>query len=126
MKKFRITIAAPAAIVMALALVAGTAVAGTSKKVPFTAKYIGTATTKVDNSIATISASGTGTGTLVGASKISGLGTGDTSQQPCVPFTGTGLIKGTGTTKLSFKVTPGSSSCGDEKGESFAISGHGR
>ena len=41
-----------------------------------------------------------------------------------MPFTGTGLITGTGTTKLSFKVTPGSSACGDEAGESFAIVGH--
>jgi hypothetical protein len=124
-KKFRITIAAPVAVFTALALVAGSAVAGTTaKKLPFTAKYTGTAVTKVTNNIAAISATGTGTGTFVGKSTITGLGSGDTSQQPCVPFTGTGLIKGTGTTKLSFKVTPGSSSCGDEKGESFAISGH--
>ena len=56
MKKFRITFAAPAAIVMALALVAGTAVAGTTaKKLPFTANYKGTATTKIADNIVTIS-----------------------------------------------------------------------
>jgi hypothetical protein len=124
-KMFRTTIAAPVAVIAALALVAGTAVAGTTaKKLPFTANYKGTATTKITNSVAAISATGTGTGTFVGKSSISGLGSGDTSQQPCVPFTGTGLLKGTGTTKLTFKVAPGSSSCGDESGESFAISGH--
>ncbi|HVN62392.1 MAG TPA: hypothetical protein VMT59_14105 [Gaiellaceae bacterium] len=124
MKTFRTTIAAPAAVFAALALVAGTAVAGTAvKKLPFTANYSGNATTKITNSVAAISATGTGTGTYVGKSTISGLGSGDTSQQPCVPFTGTGVLKGTGTT-LTFKVAPGSSSCGDESGENFAISGH--
>lgn len=124
MRKFGITITAPAAVVMAFALVAGSAVAGSAKKVPFTAKYTGTAVTKVTNNIAAISATGKGTGTFVGASSISGLGTADTSVQPCVPFTGTGLITGTGGTKLSFKVTPGSTGCGDEQGEVFSISGH--
>jgi hypothetical protein len=124
MKTFRISIAAPVAVATALAFVVGSALAATPKKVAFTAKYSGTAVTKVTNNIADISATGTGTGTLVGASKISGHGTGDTSVQPCVPFTGTGLITGTGTTKLTFKVIPGSSSCGDEKGEVFSISAH--
>ena len=121
MTKFRITIAAPVAVLTALALVAGTAVAGTSKALPFLATYSGTATTKVANSIATISATGTGTGTVIGKGSVSGLGTGDTSVQPCVPFTGTGLLSGPGG-KLSFKVIPGSSACGDEKGEVFSIS----
>ena len=125
MKTFRITIAAPAAVVIALALVAGSAVAGTAKKtLPFKANYTGAAVTKVTNNIAAISATGTGTGTFVGKSSISGLGSGDTSQQPCVPFTGTGLLKGTGTTKLTFKVAPGSVSCGDDAGEIFQINAH--
>jgi len=122
-KTFRTTIAAPVAVFAALALVAGTAVAGTTvKKLPFTASYTGNATTKITNSVAAISATGTGTGTFVGKSTISGLGSGDTSQQPCVPFTGTGVLKGTGS--LTFKVAPGSMSCGDDSGENFAISGH--
>jgi hypothetical protein len=40
-----------------------------------------------------------------------------------VPFTGTGVISGPGG-KLTFKMTPGSSGCGDEAGETFSISGH--
>ena len=124
MKTFRITIAAPVAVLAALVLVAGTAVAGTTvKKLPFTASYKGAATTKVTDNIAAITATGAGTGTFVGKSKVTGLGAGDTSQQPCVPFTGTGALSGIGT-KLTFKVSPGSSACGDEKGEIFAISGH--
>jgi len=122
-KTFRLTFAAPAAVCAALALVAGSAVAGTAaKKLPFTANYTGNAVTKVTNNVAAISATGTGTGTFVGKSSISGLGAGDTSQQPCVPFTGTGLISGAA--KLTFKVAPGSVSCGDENGEIFSISGH--
>jgi hypothetical protein len=118
---FRVTVAAAALVA---SVVAGGALAGSSKVVPFAASYSGNATTKIADNVATISATGTGKGTFVGASSISGLGTGDTSQQPCVPFTGTGLISGTGATKLSFKVIPGSSACGDEAGEIFAISGH--
>ena len=124
MKTFRTTIAAPLAAFAVLAVVAGTAVAGTTaKKIPFTSSYAGNATTKITNNIAAISATGTGKGTLVGKSSITGLGAGDTSQQPCVPFTGTGKLAGAGTT-LTFKVASGSSSCGDDKGESFTISGH--
>ena len=123
MKTFRTAIAAPAAVLAVLALVAGTAVAGTSKSLPFLANYSGTATTKVTDSIAAISASGTGTATTVGKGSITGLGSGDTSQQPCVPLTGTGVLSGPGG-KLTVKVTPGSSACGDQTGESFAISGH--
>ena len=124
MKTFRTTIAAPLAVLAILAVVAGTAVAGTTaKKLPFTAKYAGNATTKITNNVAAISATGTGTGTFVGKSTVTGLGAGDTSQQPCVPFTGTGKLAGAGTT-LTFKVASGSSSCGDDKGESFTISGH--
>ncbi len=123
MKTFRTAIAAPAAVLAVAALVAGTAVAGTTvKKLPFTGTYTGSATTKITNNVAAISATGTGAATFVGKSSISGLGSGDTSQQPCVPFTGTGVLKGTGT--LTFKVAPGSVSCGDDAGEIFQINGH--
>ena len=104
---------------------AGTAVAGTTaKKLPFTANYKGTATTKIADNVVTINASGAGKGTFVGASKISGLGMGDSSSSPAFPSPAPGQITGTGGTKLTFKVTPGSSACGDEKGEIFSITGH--
>ena len=41
-----------------------------------------------------IAANGTGKGTLIGAGTITGAGTGDTSQQPCIPFGGTGTMTG--------------------------------
>jgi hypothetical protein len=112
---------------VAAALVAGVALAGTTgqtKIVPFTAQYAGTAVVKVTDNVADIAATGTGTGTLIGKSKITGKGTGDTTQQPCVPFTGPGTMAATiGTTKLLFKVAPGSTGCGDEDGQVFSITG---
>ena len=93
-----------------------------SNAIAFTGTYAGKATTQINGSIATISANGTGTGTLIGAGSITGQGTGDTTQQPCIPFGGTGTIKGAAGT-IAFKVAPGASGCGDEGGHHFAITG---
>ena len=119
-------IATAAAVAAAVALVtafASTGVAATPKKtVAFSASYSGTADVKVTDNVADISANGTGSGTLIGASKISGVGKGDTSVQPCVPFSGPGSLVGTGT-KLLFSVVSGSQGCGDEAGQVFSIAG---
>jgi len=116
--------AALVALVSVAAVSAGSALAGTTggtKIVPFTASYAGTAVVKVTDQIADISATGPGKGTPIGAGKVTGVGQGDSSQQPCVPFTGTGSLVGVkGTVK--FKVLPGSTGCGDEGGHSFTIS----
>jgi hypothetical protein len=108
------------------AAVAGAALAGTSattkKSLAFKASFSGTATTQANDNIVAITANGTGTATLLGAAKITGLGKGDTSQQPCVPFNGTGSMKGPGGT-LTFTVNPSSRGCGDEAGQSFTVSG---
>jgi hypothetical protein len=120
--KFRVSILA---LVVAL-VAAATAGAATGKKpilVPFTGTYAGQASTQVNGTTATISATGTGKGTLIGAGSITGQGTGDTSQQPCIPFGGTGTIKGAAGT-IAFKLLPGASSCGDEGGHNFAIVAH--
>lgn len=119
MKRFRISILA--ALVISLVAAAG-ASALASKTVAFSGTYAGQASTKVDGNTATISASGAGKSTI-GAGKIVGNGTGDSSQQPCVPFGGTGTISGTGGT-IAFKVTPGSNGCGDEGGHTFSITAH--
>jgi len=119
----RIGIATVTAAAVAVAAIATSAPAGTSKLVPFTAQYSGTAVVKVTDNVADITASGTGTGTLLPASKISGHGTGDSSQQPCVPFTGPGSIVAANGTKLFFTVIPGSQGCGDEQGQIFSIVG---
>jgi hypothetical protein len=115
--------------VLALACVlatAATAGAATGKKpilVPFTGTYAGQASTQISGTTATISANGTGKGTLIGAGSITGQGSGDTSQQPCIPFGGTGTIKGAAGT-IVFKLAPGGSSCGDEGGHNFAVVAH--
>ena len=122
MKKFRTSILA-----LAIALVAAaTAGAATSAKpvlVAFSGTYAGQASTQVDGTTATISANGTGKGTLIGAGSITGQGTGDTSQQPCIPFGGTGTIKGAAGT-IAFKLLTGASGCGDEGGHTFTITAH--
>jgi len=122
LKKFQFSIVA-LAVVIVTAVAATAALAAAPKKVVFAATYAGNATTKVDGTTATISANGTGKGTPIGAGSITGLGTGDTSQQPCIPFTGTGKMTGSGGT-VTFKVLTGSSGCGDEGGHNFTITSH--
>jgi len=120
MRKFRISLVAVAVV----ALTAATAASALApKNVPFTAKYTGQASAKVTGDVAAISASGTGSGTLIGAGKVTGIGTGDSSKQPCVPFGGTGSMTGAHGL-VAFKLTSGASGCGDEGGHVFAIKGY--
>jgi hypothetical protein len=122
LKKFRIAIVG-LAVVAFTAVTAATALSAAQTKIVFTGKYAGTATTKVDGNTATIGAVGTGSASQIGGGSITGQGTGDTSQQPCIPFTGTGKITGkTGT--ITFKVLSGSSACGDEGGHNFTVTSH--
>ena len=121
MRNFRISLVAVAAA--ALAAAAG-ASALPVKSVPFTANYSGQASTKVDGSLATIAANGTGKGTLIGAGKLVGNGTGDSSQQPCVPFGGLGKMTGVAGTTISFKVATTAQGCGDEGGHVFSLKGY--
>ena len=118
--RFRISLVAVAAAALAAATAAS---ALAPKNVPFSAKYAGQASTKVDGNVASISATGTGSGTLIGAGKITGAGTGDSSQQPCVPFGGTGSMTGA-TGSIAYKLTTGSNGCGDEGGHVFSVKGY--
>jgi hypothetical protein len=120
MHRFRIALAALAAAMLAAA---ATAVAAPSTSVAFVAKYAGQASTKVDGNTATIAATGKGKGTLIGTGTITGNGTGDSSQQPCIPFGGLGKMTGTAGA-ISFKVLTTSNGCGDEGGHTFAIKGY--
>lgn len=110
---------------LAVALPASAMTASAAKKpIAFLATYKGTATTQSSGNVVTIVANGTGAGTaaVLGAGKITGNGTGDSSKQPCVPFNGVGVMSGAKGT-LTFKVNPGSSGCGDEAGQLFSVSG---
>ena len=120
MRKFRISLVAVAAAALAAAAAAS---ALPSTSVPFTAKYSGQASAKVDGNVANISATGKGLATLIGAGKVTGIGTGDSSQQPCVPFGGTGTMTGAHGL-VAFKLTSGASGCGDEGGHVFTIKGY--
>jgi len=127
MRKFSIATGAVAALVATALVVSASALGATShstKVIAFTGTYSGTATTKVTDNVADILASGSGTGTLLGASKLSGKGTGDTSAPDAgIPFQGPGSLVGTAGTKLLFNVLPTSKGIGDEAGQLFAISG---
>ena len=105
-----------------LAVAIAAAASAATKPIAFTAKYSGTATTKTADNVVTINANGTGKGLLLGAGKITGAGTGDSSVRPCVPFIGTGKMSGAGGT-IIFKVKPGTIGCGDEAGQLFSITG---
>lgn len=111
-------------VVLAVAAIAvavvGTADAAKSKSVAFVGNYAGQASTLVNGSTVTISAKGNGKGTLIGAGAINASGTGDSSQQPCVPFGGTGTITGASGV-INFKASPGASGCGDEGGHNFTV-----
>ena len=120
MRTFRVSLVAAAVA----ALVATAAASALPAKIPFTGSYSGQASTKVDGNLATISATGTGKGTLIGASKLTGGGTGDSSQQPCVPFGGTGKLTGVAGTTISFKVAQTAQGCGDEGGHVFSLKGY--
>jgi hypothetical protein len=105
-----------------VAVLAPTGAAAKVKTVAFTASYAGTANVQVNGNTANISANGTGKGTVLGSGSITGTGTGDSSQQPCVPFSGPGVMTGTAG-KLTFTVPAGAQGCGDEAGQVFSVVG---
>jgi hypothetical protein len=106
----------------AASLLATSAFAAPKKSILISGHYAGTASTKVDGSTATIVANGTGKEKTLGAGKIIGNGTGDSSKQPCIPFGGTGKLSGPGGV-ITFTVPNSSSGCGDEGGHVFSITG---
>ncbi len=129
LKLFRISIAV--GMIAAAAAMATSAVAGTAAKpkiVPFTASFAGKAVVTVTDQVVDISTTGAGVGTplLMGAAKITGVGTGSTvgvgADNPCVPFTGTGSMTGV-KGKLTFKLVQGSQACGDEAQQMFTVTG---
>ncbi len=111
-------------VAIAACLLAPVAVgaSGATKPITFLGKYSGTAVTNQQDTTVTINANGTGNGTMIGAGTITGAGSGDTSQRPCIPFTGTGKMTGSAGV-IIFKVNPGATSCGDDAGQLFSFTG---
>jgi hypothetical protein len=91
-----------------------------SSAIAFVGTYSGQGSTLVNGSTVTITAKGNGNGTVIGASTITASGTGDSSQQPCVPFGGTGTITGPGGV-INFKAASGGTACGDDGGHNFTV-----
>lgn len=86
---------------------------------PFSGHYKGNASLLINNGAVTIpSVSGKGTGTLVGASTVTGKGSSSSSAQ-CDPFTGTGSIVGAAA-KIALNVIESKSS-GCSSGESGPV-----
>jgi len=113
--RFRVVATAAVGIVGAAALLAGSAVASTSasaKVVAFKGAYAGRAIVRTTgNDSANLSATGKGTGTLIGASALVGTGVGLNSE-PCPIFAGKGTLTATkGGAKIYFTVAQGATSC---------------
>jgi hypothetical protein len=119
-KRF-LTTTALAGLAAATFVAAGAATA--TKSIAFTGKYGGQAVTKQTDNNVDINATGVGTANVIGVGKVTGTGTADAGQRPCVPFLGTGSITGK-KGSMTFKVVPGSTGCGDEGGQVFSITGH--
>ena len=90
-----------------------------AKTVSFSGHYTGTAALLIDNGSVTISSvRGKGTGSLVGASTVAGMGTSSSSAQ-CDPFTGKGSLTGH-SAKIDLTITE-SKSQGCSSGESGPV-----
>ena len=76
MKRFRAIAAAPAIAALVFAATAVGATSTTARTLAFTGSYAGTAAVKVDGDNIVYAATGKGTGTTIGPSKIAGKGEG--------------------------------------------------
>jgi hypothetical protein len=132
--RLRILLAATLAVAAA-ALITASAFAGSSKVVVFNASFAGTATSKVTGDNVAIAARATGTGTLIGKSKLTGAGKGmKTGDANCVPFSGPGKIvtakrlkpKSKAFMVLKFVVQPSSSGCAGEDQNQVTVTGNAK
>jgi hypothetical protein len=92
------------AVLAAAALYVGSAVGSSTN---FKATYKGKVTEVVNGSTVNATPNGKGTATLIGKGSITGKVVGNTSNPPCTPITGTGVLKGAkGSLKLSLTNKP--------------------
>ena len=110
--RFRISFAV-AAVATVAAVVGGSSLAATvasSKTSPFSATYAGRAIVRATSDIAAdINVTGAGKGSVVGVSKITGVGKGF-SGEPCATFSGTGTITSK-QGRINWTLSPGAKSC---------------
>jgi hypothetical protein len=117
MKRLR----APATIAGGLAVaavVAGTAVGSSSALV---ARYSGTVTEKVNGQQVTATPRGTGTGTVIGKSVLTGVVKATTSNPPCSPLNGPGTLAGA-KGRLQLTLLPTSRGCAASEADQNNIS----
>jgi hypothetical protein len=98
-------------VIGAAVLLAGSAVAtaASAKTVPFKGSYAGRAIVRATGDTAALSATGVGTGTVIGKGTLTGTGIG-ANQQPCPLFSGKGTLTGK-TGRINFTVLQGATSC---------------
>jgi hypothetical protein len=124
--KLRIILAVTAATTVTTFL-AASALAGGAKVIAFKATFAGTATSKLTGERLDIAARATGTGTLIGKSRLSGAGVGRKSGDVnCVPFSGPGSIVTSTRLVLKFVVQPTSSGCAGEDQNQVTVTGAAR
>jgi hypothetical protein len=100
------------------AVVVGTALGSSSA---FVAKYSGTVTEKVNGQLVTAVPRGTGTGTPIGRSVLTGLVKATTANPPCSPLNGPGTLTGK-KGKLKLTLLPTSRGCAASEEDSNSIS----
>jgi hypothetical protein len=119
-KKILISLAVTA---LAAALLASAALSAKPKTIVFAGSYTGNATTQMNGNSGTVTANGSGNGTMIGSSKLSGSGP-VTQQQPCALFSGPGTIVAANGAKIVFTVKPGAQGCGSDSDNTVTISGY--
>lgn len=120
MKRLRGVSALAAAVAVAAVVAAGAAAANS---VAFSASYAGKATEQVSGTTVNATATGAGTGNVVGKSTIAGSVVADTSNPPCGPFNGPGSIKGLkGTLKVTILNSRGCAAGQDDQ-NNISLSG---
>ena len=99
----------------------GAALASSTAKTEFTARYSGTVAVVANGDAVTASPNGNGKGTLVGRSTLTGTVSGTTANPPCSPLAGRSLISGA---KSTLKLAPvkGSHACVADQDDSNNVS----
>lgn len=120
MRHFRIAAVSAAATAGAALMVAaafGGTAARSAKTVPFSATFAGAAVVRAGGSSADLQATGTGTGTPIGKSKLAGKGLGKDAK-PCPLFNGGGVITAADGSTIKFQINSLAKACpsaADEK-----------